>query len=65
MFVSPLAGEGGLRAMAGVLPSKFKGTFLGLIDSYKKQMLLALKVGGGGVYYSYHGVECGVDPDSL
>lgn len=41
--LSLLLGEGGLRAMAGVLPSKFKGTFLGLIDSYKQQMMLALK----------------------
>ena len=28
LAITLLPGEGGLRAMAGVLPSKFKGTFL-------------------------------------
>ena len=42
LAITLLPGEGGLRAMAGVLPEKYSGTFLGLIDSYKSQMIRAL-----------------------
>ena len=41
LAIKLLPGEGGLKAIAGVLPSKYKNTFLGLIDSYKTQMLKA------------------------
>ena len=41
LAIKLLPGEGGLKAIAGVLPSKYKSTFLGLIDSYKAQMLKA------------------------
>lgn len=43
LVISLLPNEGGLRWVGGLLPSKFKSTFDGLVTSYKKQMLLALK----------------------
>ena len=42
LVISLLPNEGGLRWVGGLLPSKFKSTFDGLVTSYKKQMLLAL-----------------------
>ena len=41
LAIGLLPGESGLKALAGVLPEKYKGTFVGLIDSYKAQMLKA------------------------
>lgn len=42
LAIALLPGERGLKAIAGVLPSKYKTTLIGLIDSYKLQMLKAL-----------------------
>jgi hypothetical protein len=43
LVISLLPNEGGLRWVGGLLPSKFKSTFDGLVTSYKNQMMLALK----------------------
>ena len=42
LAIALLPGERGLKAIAGVLPSKYQTTLIGLIDSYKLQMLKAL-----------------------
>ena len=42
LVVDLAPGEQGLRALSSTFPEKIKGTFHGLLDSYKEQMVIAL-----------------------
>ena len=41
LVVDIVPGERGLRSLASAFPKKIRGTFQGLMDSYKSQMMIA------------------------